>query len=464
MTPDEGRQGNEVTIAVNPLDPRNVIGGAKDYFPADAGECVWDGVYVTHDGGATYEDRSFDGSPWRLQSDPSSFRPNYASQFWCTTDPVAYFDVNGNLYYLLMAYQADRVTGSKTCDQECPRGALNDWAFNRATQIIAISDDGGDSFHTFTPVFEGSFPAMFHDKGWIAASADGTIHVMWLASLAGGNMYFRSTDGGQSYTGPQILSSNPSVFAGDAGQGSFLDVGTGAEVYALWTLLEPNSAIMPGLSERDRRNGFPSMATDRNPDSPNADAIYVAFQDACLEPVWRANCGSAGSGIYAMASTDKGLTFSTPVRVSEGSEKWRIFPAVSVSPGGIVDVSWMEEGKRVAPASKTFDDDKPHETLEQIYTYSNDGGQNWSAAFAVRDADDGGWDPALCHHQNGMIFIGDYNDIDSSWQAAHPIWPDSRLGPCDVFTATILRPIFATGWTPEAKAAALEWISSHPLV
>src|SRR5439155_22885721 len=118
MTPTDRRQGNEVTIAVNPQDPRQVVGGAKDYFPTDAGQCVWDGVYVSHDGGKTaFHDRSFDGSPWRLQSDPTSFKPNYASQYWCTTDPVAYYSADGKaFYYLLMAYQGDPVTASKTCE------------------------------------------------------------------------------------------------------------------------------------------------------------------------------------------------------------------------------------------------------------------------------------------------------------------------------------------------------------
>src|SRR5687768_8859094 len=153
MTPDQGRQGNEVTIAVNPTNPLNIVGGAKDYYPLDAGECVWDGVYVTHDGGKTpYQDRSFDGSPWRALQDPSNFKPNYASQYWCTTDPVVYFNTKGDMFYLLMAYQADRVTGSKTCKDQCPSGALNDWAFNRAVQIVAVSSDGGKTFHTFTPV------------------------------------------------------------------------------------------------------------------------------------------------------------------------------------------------------------------------------------------------------------------------------------------------------------------------
>src|SRR5687768_10854598 len=38
LTPTPTRQGNEVTIAVDPTNPRNIVGGAKDYFPADAGE------------------------------------------------------------------------------------------------------------------------------------------------------------------------------------------------------------------------------------------------------------------------------------------------------------------------------------------------------------------------------------------------------------------------------------------
>src|ERR1051325_2330277 len=94
--PDPDRQGNEVTIAVNPKDPKNIVGGAKDYYPPDAGECVWDGVYVTHDAGATpVQDRSFDGSPWRQKNQPDPSKVNYATQFWCTTDPVAYFATDG---------------------------------------------------------------------------------------------------------------------------------------------------------------------------------------------------------------------------------------------------------------------------------------------------------------------------------------------------------------------------------
>ncbi len=497
MTPDEGRQGNEVTIAVNPTDPRNVVGGAKDYYPADAGECVWDGVYVTHDGGRSeYQDRSFDGSPWRLEtSGGEGFTPNYASQFWCTTDPVAYFDVNGNLYYLLMAYQADRVSGSKAGEEEgqtcqdltgnpaCEAwpGALNDWAFNRATQIIAVSDDGGDSFHTFTPVLEGTFPVNFHDKGWIAASADGTIHVMWLAFFVPGNQYCRSTDGGQTYLCKEIIA----VQFLEAGQGSFLEVGTGSEVYASWysggirlkrsfdtgdtwdenrVVVDAQIADMPGLSGRDRRSISPMMATDRNPESPFGGAIYFVWQDQ----------RDGGASVWFAASHDQGETFTDPIRISEpwgpAGPDYEVFPAVSVSPGGVIDVSWMDTGgaRMVGcpedPGTSDAHCDGEYHTFEQKYAYSLDGGKTWSSEFNVRDAGDGGWDPALSHHQNGVVFIGDYNDIDSSWQAAHPVWPDTRSGEVvDVYTATIQRPMFAEGWSEEARQLAQEEIAKKPL-
>jgi len=491
LTPTAGRTGNEVTIAVDPANPKNVVGGAKDYFPTDAGQCVWDGIYVSHDGGATVKDRSFDGSPWRALTDPNSFKPNYGSQYWCTTDPVAYFAPDGTLYYLLMAYQGDPATASKACENVCPMGAVNDWAFNRAIQIVAVSKDGGDTFTTFTGVFEGSYPVAFHDKGWVAASADGTIHVVWLASAAPGNLYFRSTDGGQTYTQPFVLANSATD---DAGQGSFVDVGPGKEVYAAWTgaalhlrrsldegatweatqdVLAPHAADVPGLSDRDRRGGFPAMATDRNADSPLADSVYFAFQDSCQDAVWKAKCDRTGNAnVYVVASHDGGKTFGAPVRVNDdvpdgGStdkQSYHFMPAISVSPGGVVDVQWFdtrEHGNATTPA--TDGSTAPHLRIDQEYAYSLDGGRTWSRNLRVRDAADQGWDPALSHHQDGKVFFGDYQDIDSSWRAAHPVWPDTRDGQGPkVYTATILRPLFADGWDAQKRATAEAFLVAHP--
>ena len=63
-------------------------------------------------------------------------------------------------------------------------------------------------------------------------------------------------------------------------------------------------------------------------------------------------------------------------------------------------------------------------------------------------------DPTKSHHQNGMVFIGDYIDIDSSDGAAHPVWVDTRNGVADVFTATLLRGPQAADALPPAATAA----------
>lgn len=481
MTLDEGRQGNEVTIAVNPLDPRNVVGGAKDYFPADAGECVWVGVYATHDGGRTpYDDRSMEGSPWRRLRDPDSARLNYASQFWCTTDPVVAFDQKGTLYYVLMAYQADPVTGSRTCADQCrmpseacqfgwcPDGGFNDWALNRAVQLVAVSDDGGATFHTLTPTLEGSFPVAIHDKAWIAAQNDGSaVHVLWYAPVAGGNVYVRSTDGGRSFHEVKQLA--PSFLG--AGQGSFVDVGPGDEVYASWragddimlarsrdkggTWDAPRPVVHMestraenGLSRRDLRDHvLPALAVDKFPDSPHAGAVYFVWQDGRGE--------DDPSNVYFAASVDGGETFSKPIRLNDDATLApQIMPAISVSPGGVLDVTWLDQ--RLDAEGLLL--------LDQFYTYSLDGGRTWAPNLRVRDAPDQGWDPRLSKHQNGMVFIGDYVDIDSSWQAAHPIWPDTRSGQgVDVYTATILRPMFADGFPEAKKVEALAFVEAHPV-
>ena len=481
MTPDAGRAGNEVGIAVNPKDPRNVVGAAKDYFPEDAGECVWDGIYVTHDGAKTaYQDRSLDGSPWRQLNEPDPSKINYATQFWCTTDPVVYFDVNGRFYYLAMAYQADRVTGSKTCEEECPNGALNDWAFNRATQIVAVSNDGGDTFETFQPIFEGTYPVAFNDKGWIAASDNGVIHVGW-SMFPEGNVYFRSTDDGQTFVGPVLLSSAAeSPVMASSGFGSYVNVGPGPEVYYSWAASSdglpaagfarsfdygetweqshyaftyPPFEIPNGLSPRDRRGLYqwPVMATDREKDSPFSGAIYFVYPAGTYD---EAGTLLDGSDIYFRASFDKGNTWTEPVKLNDDPlGSYQFLPAVSVNPGGVLDVTWFDQRN-----------DPGQYLIDQYYTYSIDGGKTWATNFRARDADDFGWDPQLSKHQNGMVFLGDYIGISSSWQAAHPVWTDGRsevVG--DVYTATIQRPMFADGYPAEKRAAADAWIRDHPL-
>lgn len=436
--------------------------GAKDYTPGPAGDCVWDGIYVTKDGGRTWVNHHVPTSP-RLflsgEADPLA-DATPASQFWCTTDPVVAFGPDGTCYYSLMAYQADPVTSSKLGDGIAPDGGLNDWAFNRAAQMVAVSDDGCLTFTHMSVLADGSYPVNFHDKQWIEVGADGTVHVAWLSFFVPGNQYFRSLDKGRTWEGPTVLGTWPEALTGadapgaPAGQGTIITVGNGGkDVYVSWnagdgifvakshdagaTFSEATLAVETqdeGMDATYRSGGMPFIVADDSADSPHNGNVYLAWQDT----------RDGDRDIFVSASTDGGETWSEPVKVSDapaGSDQF--FPAMSVGPDGILDVVFYD--RRHDPGAHL---------LDLTYTFSADGGRTWSANQRVTETS---FDPDLSHHQNGMIFIGDYIDIDSSRGAAHPVWVDTRNGVADVYVATLLRgPQAEAALAPGFTSAAME--------
>lgn len=452
-------EGNEVTIAVNPVNPLNIVAGAKDYTPASAGECVWDGIYVTVDGGATWVNHVIPGSPRLLASDPGSFKPEYTSQFWCTTDPVVAFGPDGTCYYSLMAYQADPVTSSKLGEGVLPQGGLNDWAFNRAAQIVAVSSDGCLTFDYMTPIFDGTYPVNFHDKQWIEVGADGTVHVAWLSFFVPGNQYFRSLDKGRTWEGPTVLGTWPEALApvdvpgtAPAGQGTIITVGNaGKDVYVSWnagsgifvakshdagaTFEEATLAVETqddGMEAPYRSSGMPFIVADDSATSPHEGNVYLAWQDT----------RKGDRDILVSVSEDGGETWSEPIVASDapaGTDQF--FPAMSVGPDGVLDLVFYDRR-----------DDPDAKLLNLYYTFSADGGRTWSANQRVTDVPT---DPEDSHHQNGMVFIGDYIDIDSADGSAHPVWVDTRNGVADVFTATLLRGPRAAAALPPAATASV---------
>src|SRR5207245_1523368 len=55
----------ETWIAINPTNVDNVVVGAKDLDPSASAKCVWNGVFVTHDGGKTWKDVHIGGADAR---------------------------------------------------------------------------------------------------------------------------------------------------------------------------------------------------------------------------------------------------------------------------------------------------------------------------------------------------------------------------------------------------------------
>lgn len=487
----ETRQANELSIAVNPMDPLNIIATGKDYTPSAAGQCVWDGIYVTKDGGATWHNSNLVGSPWKAREDVAAGRAptlhETLSKFYCATDPVVAFGPDGTAYWTVMPYQCDPASGSPTGRGQFEDGGFNDWMWTCSSMYVLASDDGGATWARIVEVDFG--PRLEHDKQWLSVAPDGTVLLCWdrdpsyqatsalpaevsdllppglnpnqanAAEQLRPNGFITcatSTDKGATWSQPADANrdaSDPAGFATswtgflpwvdwDASNNAWMAALNGTHVIVsrsadglAWetpvgvgTYLDPPAGGeygWPVLRGSDfRMFAVPSLAVDRS-GGPYDGSIYVAWFDHSAN----LTDGSGTHGRILLTYSRDGATWSTPMHVRDASpnaEHDQFMPAVSVGPDGTVDLVWLD--RRLDAANHLYD---------AFYAYSVDGGATWSPDLRVSTQSS---DEQYSHHQNGMVFLGDYIDIDSSPGHAHPVWVDTRNGKADVFVATIARP------------------------
>lgn len=450
------RQANELSIAVNPTDPLNILATGKDYTPEYAGDCVWDGLYVTHDGGRTWSNSNLPGSNWRRLAGHLDEPVTEFSRFWCATDPVVAFGPDGTAYWSVMPYQCDRLSGSKTGRGVLPEGGLNDWFWTCSSMYVLVSEDGGDTWPTVREVAFG--PRLEHDKQWLSVAPDGRVLLCWdrdpsyqLFGAAGPNPTQQlqpggvmscsvSADRGRTWSDP--VDANPGwrgflPWVDWDGEGrawmaaldgervlvsSSPDGLRWSDPVAVGTYQDPppgGEYGWPVLRGSDFRVfALPSLAVDRT-DGPHGGSVYVAWFD---------HSGGDGEVLF-VASRDGGATWSQPRRIGDDDPARAVdqfMPALSVGPDGTLDATWYD--RRDDPAGRLFD---------LYYTHSVDGGRTFAPDLRVSERS---VDERHSHHQNGMVFMGDYIDLDSSDGHAHAVWVDTRNQKADAFVATLARP------------------------
>ena len=121
-----------------------------------------------------------------------------------------------------------------------------------------------------------------------------------------------------------------------------------------------------------RAFALPIVTADTSATSPHRDNIYIVWQDI-------RNGGAAD--IWLVKSTDKGLTWSKPMRLNDnpparqdGPLDYRVTPVVAVNRDGVVAVAWYD-----------YRDDPSHVCWRQYFTASTNGGETFLPNVAVSD-------------------------------------------------------------------------------
>ena len=341
-----GDAANEPSIAVNPLNPSNMVIAWRQFSTIQSN---------FRQAGWAY---TFDaGQHWVFPGvlTPGVFR----------SDPVVDVDSKGTFYY-------QSLLGSSA-------------AF--AVQVFR-SIDGGVTWLPPVDEYGG-------DKNWFAVdrtglASDGYLYGFWqrfFSPCCDPNTLTRSIDGGESFQPPAPIAYYP-VFG-------TLSVGPAAQLYA---------AGLDGTFGQDRTRFVVSVSTDvTDPEAVPSFTGTVVDLGGTLEfggpnpdgllgqvNVFASHAGGERQGeVYLLASvngprtdpmdvhvarsSDGGATWHAPVRINDDTgNAWQWMAAGAVAPNGRLDAVWFDTRNG------------PNANIAQLfYAYSWDGGATWSPNVAV---------------------------------------------------------------------------------
>lgn len=412
---DDTTAQNETPIAVNPLNPQNLLTGNNDWNFNNG--C---GVNVSFDGGKTWTKtlpNGFIPAITRFTNDPTV--PG-TGIYDFGGDPAVAFGPDGVAYFACFGYRGTQTALLLSRSTDGGRTWPND-----PSQLALVTAFQGQGIARGS---NGQLPD--HDAIYVAS--DGTIYATWAQFNGLGShspVYLStSTDGGRSFSRPVTVSSG-SVLS-DQDQRIVTDPATGTAYVTF------DNSVQGGKGTAM----FVSVSTDRGR-SWSKPAQLGTFQNpVCLFPTFCFNISGGqfrGPGSYPapafdptrhrlyVAYTDiiagRAQILLTHADASDPT-RWSAPQIVAPSAGDRINVEMSIEPANGRIDLMTNDRSWTGNTLFDItYLSSGDGGSTWS----VKRVTSTSWDPSQYGVPDGSTirpFIGDYDGIVSLSTGAGIVW------------------------------------------
>ena len=399
---------NEEQVVISPLGKDTLVAVWRDFRFGYRRV----GVGYSFDGGLTWKDTLFEIAPGTLD--------------W-HSDPGLTVDKNGNYYAVVLG--VDPFGGSSEIE-------------------VFKSTDRGVSWNLPTIAVSPSVEA-FEDKELMTCDRTGSpysgnLYIAWTrftGSLS--QIYFiRSTDGGSSFSEPQLIGDQSSV------QWPVPAVGPNGEVYVAWVGFSPRAlkldkSIDGGMNfSADRTiqtlsltastiNGgilvfaYPAMDVDIS-NSPYRGNVYISYPDY----------GADGSlDMFFTRSTNGGVNWSIRMRINDdplGARADQFHPWISVDQQGVISVIFYDRRN------------DPNNYLMDIYlTQSFDGGLTFTPNKRLTTVSSDPRAGVLASEYRTVSLkmpaglIGEYIGI-STWDSyLNAVWTDTREGNQNVYTTAL---------------------------
>jgi len=394
---------SENSIFADPADPRHILNSNNSHPAPYVGSFYGADAFSTSDAGQMWEG-TFKG--------PNGFNMG---------DPTTAVSLSGRMYV--------------------------GYIYSNGGQGISYSDDRGATWKVRAVAAAPGGIGTILDKNhlWIDNSTTspfvGNLYDAWTAFGGTGTGHIevsRSMDGGLAWQQPVKISAG--VAANSHNQGINLHTGPNGEVYAVWSIYdawpgnenalgfarslnggqswETSKRIINnikgirvgGVNKFMRVNSFPSMTVDIS-NGPNRGNIYVVWANVNFPGV---NTG-IGIDIYMIRSTDKGLTWSEPIKVNQDEPdkgKQHYLPWICSDPdNGNLATVFYDDRNTADSACETW------------VAVSKNGGLSWQD-FRVSDVS---FSPIPLTGMSDNYF-GDYLGITAKQGMVYPCWTDNRTG------------------------------------